>query len=102
MTIDLSCLLAMLLMTTPRAVVLSVYIGVGGCVWPIVSNPWRAGIASLQLMKRAPNSASAAEIMTAFMICEMARTDPFFFGMAELSDIKKFPHALLLSFNSDR
>ena len=78
MSIDLSRLLAMLLVTTPRSVVLSFCIGVGGCLWPIVYNSWRAGIASLQLTKRAPNSASAVEDMTAFMICEMVRTDPLF------------------------
>ena len=61
MSIDLSSLLAILWVKTPSAAVLSVCIGVGGCLWPIVSNAWRAGIASLQLTKRAPNSASAAE-----------------------------------------
>ena len=88
MSIDLSRLLAMLSVTTLSAVVLSVCIGVGGCLWSIVSNAWRAGIASMQLMKRYPNSASAAEYMTAFMICEMVRTDPFFGGTAESPDIK--------------
>ena len=83
MYIDLSRLLAMLLVMNPSAVVLSVCIGVGGCLWPIVSNARRAGIASLQLMKRAPNSASAAEDMTAFMICEMVRMYPLFGGTAE-------------------
>ena len=83
MSIDLSRLLAMLLVTTPSAVVLSVCIGVGGCLWPIASNARRAGIASLQLMKRDLKSASAAEDMTAFMICEMVRTDPLFGGTAE-------------------
>ena len=102
MSIDLSRFLTMLLVTTPRAVLLSVCIGVGGCLWPIVSNAWSAGIASLQLMKMSPNSASAAEDMTAFMICEMVRTDPLFGGTAELSDMKKCPPALLHAFNSDR
>ena len=102
MSIDLSRFLAMLLVTNPSTVVLSFYIGVGGCLCPIVSNAWRAGIASLQLIKRAPNSASAAEYMTAFMICEMVRTDPLFGGAAESSDMKKFPPALLLAFYSDR
>ena len=84
----LSRLLAILLVTTTSAVVLSVCIGVGGCLCLIVSNAWRAGIASLQLTKRAPNSASAVEDMTAFMICEMVRTDPLFGRTAELSDMK--------------
>ena len=61
MSMDLSSLLAMLLVTTPRAVVFSVCIGVGGCLCPNISNAWRAGIASCQLMNRAPSSASAAE-----------------------------------------
>ena len=102
MSIDLSCLIAMLLVTTLSAVVLSVCIGVGGCLCPIVSNVCRDGIASLQLIKRDPNSASADEDMTAFMICEMARTDPLFGGTAELSDMKKFPSSLLLAFDSER
>ena len=71
-------------------------------MWTIVSNAWHAGIASLQLVKRAPNSDSFAEDMTAFMIFEIVGTDPLFDGMAESSDMKKFPPALLLAFNSDR
>ena len=92
----------MLLVTTPSAVVLSVSIGVDGCLWPIVSNSWCAGIAALQLTKRAPNSASDADDMTAFIIYEMVRTDPLFGGTAESSDMKKCPPALLLAFDSDR
>ena len=102
MYIDLSRLLAMLLVTTPSAVVLSFCIGVGGCLWPIVYNEWRAGIASMQLTKRDPNSASAAEDMTAFMICEMVRTDPLFSRTSESLYIKKCPPTLLLAFDSDR
>ena len=100
MSIDLSCLFEMLLVTTPRAVVLSVRIGVGGYLWPIVSNEWRDGITSLQLMKRPPNSDSADEDMTALMICEMVRTDPLFGRMAELSDMNRCPTAMLRAFDS--
>ena len=53
-------------------------------------------------MKRSPNSDSAAEDITAFMICEMVRTDSLFGGMYELLDMKKCPPAMLLAFNSDR
>ena len=102
MSIYLSRLLIVLFVTTPIAVVLSVCIGVGGCLCPMVSNAWSAGIASLQLMKRAPNSASAAEDMTAFIIFEIVRTDPLFDGTAESSDMKKFQAALLITFNSYR
>ena len=94
--------MSILLVTTQSAVVLSVCIGVGGCLWPIVSNAWRAGIVYLQLMRRAPNSASAAEDMTALMICEIVRTDPLFDGTAESSDLKKCPHDLLLAFDSEK
>ena len=102
MSIYLSRLLAMLLVTTPSAVVLSVCIGVGGCLWPIVYNEWRAGIVSIQFMKRAPNSASIADDMTDLMICEMVRTDPLFGRTSESPDTKKCPPALLLAFDSDR
>ena len=53
---DLSRLLAIFLLTTPKAVVLSVCTDVGGCLCPMISSVCRAGIASLQLMKRAPSS----------------------------------------------
>ena len=89
MSINFIHLLAMLLVTTPREVVLLVCIGVGGCLWPMVSNAWRAGITSLQLMKRAPNSTSDAEDMNAFMICEIVKTDPLFGETAESLDMKK-------------
>ena len=102
MSIDLSRLLAMLLVTTSSAVVLSVCIGVGGCLWPIVSIAWHAGIAYLQLIKSYPNSASAAEDMTAFIICEMVWTDPLFGRTAESLYMKKCPPSLLLAFDSDR
>ena len=79
MSIDLSCLIAMLLVKTRSAVVLSVCIGMGGGLWPIFSNAWRAGIASLRLMKRDPNSASAAEYMT-------------FFSFGPASNVPKLTH----------
>ena len=89
MSIDLSRLLAILLVITPRAVVLSVCIGVEVCLCPIISNAWRAWIASRKLMNRAPRSASAAEDMTVLMILEILMTSPLFDGMAASSDMKK-------------
>ena len=53
------------LFTTPSAGVLSVCIGVGGCLCPKYSSVFRAGVASRQLIKRAPTSASAVDGMTA-------------------------------------
>ena len=58
-----------LLLTTPLAVELSVCIGVGGCGCPISANMFLMCTASLALMKSAPNSASAAEDITALIIC---------------------------------
>ena len=65
---DLSLLLIMLLVTTSSDVVLSVCIGVRGCLCPISSWECRAGMASWQLMNRVHSSASAADDMTALMI----------------------------------
>ncbi len=59
---------------------LSVWIGVGGCLWPISSRRCRMGIASRALMYRAPSSASAALDMTALSILEMFRTAPLLGG----------------------
>ena len=75
---DLSRLLAIFLLTTPKAVVLSVCIGVGGCLCPMILSKCRAGIASLQFIKRAPSSASAEEDITALMIWETVRMEPLF------------------------
>ena len=97
-----SHLLAMFLLTTPRAVVLSVCTGVGGCLCPIILSACRAGFAFLQLMKRATNLASAAEDITALMIWETVRTAPLFDWMASSLDMKKCPPALLLAFDSDK
>ena len=57
-----------LLFTTSSSVVLSVCIGVGGSVCPKYSSVFCAGMASQQLMKRAPISAPAADAMTVLMI----------------------------------
>ena len=86
----------MLLVTKPCAVVLSVYIGVGGCLCPIYSCYWRAGMDYLQLTKGAPGSASADDDMTALMILAIVNTDPLLGGNAVLFLMKKFPPALLL------
>ena len=64
--------------------------------------PYHAKIASLQLMKRAPSSASAAEDITALMIWEMMTKAPLLAGMGELLDMKKCPLSRLLVFDSER
>ena len=62
----------------------------------------RAGIAARHLMYRAPILASAADDMTALMICETARTPPLFGGLAELFERKKWPSARLRAPDSER
>ena len=98
---DFRRLIAMLFVTTPSAVVLSVCIGVGGCLWTIYLSEWRDGMASRKLMKRAPSSASAAEDMTALIIFVMVITAPLLGGMAEFLDMKKCPPSLLRAFVSE-
>ena len=63
--IELSLLLARLILTTPCDGVLSVCLSVGGCMCPISYRDWCAGIDSLKLMNSAPSLASAADDMTA-------------------------------------
>ena len=76
------------LLTTPLAVVLSVWMGVTRCVHPIYVNVRRIGISSFALTLSAPSSASAVDEMTNLMICLMVRTGPFHFGSGLFSDKK--------------
>ena len=101
MSIDFNFFI-MLLFTTPSAVVLSVCNGVGGCLCPKYSSVFCAGMASRQLMKRVWISASASEDMTALMIWEIVRIEPFLLGMGSLLDMKKCPPALLCALVSER
>ncbi len=89
-------------LTTPNAVVLSVCIGVGGCLCPRNSKTCLVGTASWQLMNNAPTSASAAEDSTALIVCEMVITAPLLSGGLALLDMKKCPPALLRALLSDR
>ena len=72
--------------TTPNAVVLSVCIGVGGWGCPISSRVVLAGMASRAFMNNAPISASAADDMTALMICATFNTAPLLGGTSVLFD----------------
>ena len=76
------------LFTTPHAVELSTWIGVGGCLCPNSSSRCRIGTASRALMYSAPSSASAADDMTALMIWETVNTAPLF-GGSSLSSKQK-------------
>jgi hypothetical protein len=62
--------------------------GVIGCFHPISVKVWRIGTNSFAVTYRAPSSASAAEVVTNLMICEMVRIGPFNLGSG-LSSEKK-------------
>ena len=95
---DLSLLIAMLLVTMPSDVVLSVCIRVGGCLCPISSRAWHASMASRKLMKRGPSSSFIAYCMTTSMILAKVMTALLYVGSAESLYMKKWPPALLLDF----
>ena len=95
---DLSLMIAMLLVTTPSAVVLLVCMGVGGLLCPISSRAWHASMASRKLMKRAPSSSSTADYMKILIISEKLMTALLSGGSAASLDMKKWPPALLLDF----
>ena len=71
MSIAFVLLGCMLLLTTPSAAVLSVCTGVLSCGCPISISRFPAGIASLELIYRAPSLAPAADGITALTICGM-------------------------------
>jgi hypothetical protein len=95
--VRLGCIL---LLITPSAVELSVCIGVRGCGWPISVSICRRYTASLAFKNNAPNSASAADDITAFIMVAMVKTAPLFGGLSTLLDRKKCPPARLLAFFS--
>ena len=65
---DLSLLIAMMLVKTTTAVVLLVCIVVGGCLCHIYLWTWHSGMALRQLMNRSPSYSSAADGMTDLMV----------------------------------
>ena len=75
------------LVITPCAVELSVFTGVGGCGRCISSSVSQDKTATFALIKRPPSSDSAAEDITALMICAMFRISSLFGGCSLLLDI---------------
>ena len=63
MSMDLVALGWRFLLTNPRAVMLFVWIGVGGCLGSISSTVTHTGMVWREFMKKAPISASAMEDM---------------------------------------
>ena len=103
MALDMSCLTVLLMM--PDAVELSVCIGVGPCGCPISSNGVLSTSPSLALMKRPPNSTSAAVAIKFFKMTATTNTAP----LCLVGDVglnfslrKKCPPILLLALNAYR
>ena len=71
-----------LLVSSACAMELSVCIGVRVWGWPNSSSVVRMDTAVFALMNNAPSSASAADDMTDFIICDMLRTAPLFIGIS--------------------
>ena len=86
MSVDLVAFGCKFCIMKPRAVVLSVWIGVGGWMWPISLRVVRAVTACLEFMNNAPILASAADGMTFLMICATLSTATIFSGFSELSE----------------
>ena len=80
-----------LLDTTPIAVLLSVCIGVLGCLCPNFSKVFLIGTASLALKYNPPSPVSAAEDMTALIIFATVCTAQLLGGTSESFDMKKCP-----------
>ena len=89
MSIAFICLDWMMFFTTPFAVEVSVWMGVGGWGCPISARIFLMYTASFVLMNSAPSSASVAGDMTTLMICEMFIMAPFGGGMSSSFDRKK-------------
>ena len=78
----------MVLLVTPAAVELSVWMGDLGWGQPMSIRVWRCGIISRAVMKRAASSDSAAEAMTNLMICAIDSTAPLNRGKGSFSERK--------------
>ena len=102
MSMALSAFGKFLLVSSACAVALSVCIGVCGCGCPSSINVVRIETAVFALMKRAPSSASAADDITARIICEMLRTAPLLMGISSFPALNMWPPARLRDFGSER
>ena len=75
------CFGMILFVTTPTAVVLSTWIGVGFCGHPIYIRVWRNSTHLRAVINKEANSASAAEDITNLIICAIVSTVPLKVGI---------------------
>jgi hypothetical protein len=92
------CLGWILLLITPSAVELLVWIGVHGCGCPILVSICQGYTASFAFKIIAPNSALAAKVMTAFMIVAVVSMAPLLEGFSSFLERRKCPLAWLHDF----
>ncbi len=91
-----------LLMSSAWAVKLSVCMGVQVCGCSISLRVHCMETAVLALMNNAPSLASAANDITALIICDMLSTAPLLMGMSSVPAMNMWLPALLRALGSDR
>ncbi len=84
------------------AVALLVCIGVRGCGCPSFTSFWHIETAVFTLMKRAPNSASTTDDMTAQIICKILRKVPLLKGMLSFLAMNMRPPTPLQDFGLNK
>ncbi len=89
-------------MSSACAVKFSVWMGVHDSECPISSSVLHMDTAVLALMNSAPSLASAADDITALIICKIFNTAPLFMGISSVPAMNIWPPALLQDFGSER
>jgi hypothetical protein len=102
MSMAFSALGKILLVSSACTVKLSVWMGVRECECPISLSVIHMDTAILALMNSVPSLASAADDITALIICEIFNTTPLFMGISSVPAMNIWPPALLLAFGSKR
>ena len=85
-----------MLLTTPEAAELSVWLGECGCFQPISPRVFRCDTMACTVINIAPISDSDVDTMTNFMICAIVSTGPLHFGIGASSARKRCDPALLI------
>ena len=102
MSIDLVALVKISLLMRPSALLLSVWMGVRGCLWPSYASVLCMVTAALAFKNIAPSSASAADYITLRFFVDRLSTAPLFGEFSLSFDRKWWPPARLHALFSDR
>ncbi len=101
MTMAFNALGRILLVSSAWAVKLLVWMGVQVCRCPISLSVRCMETAVLALINNAPSLASAADDITALIICNILSTAPLLMGTSSMPAINMWPPALLQALGSD-